>query len=188
MLIIIKIINGSEHKLEVLPELTIREVKERISSEFSISLNQQRLMFKGKPLPGRITFFLWLISSILIYYSQDSSKLSEYDIEEGTKIYLAIKKDEPIKEISSEETLNKELREFGKHHFADVDEFVEIFRKEMKNYVDQMSLDDIERYNRIKMTGSATESIQIETQANTTPSSETLLATNGNPWLRIIKL
>lgn len=86
---------------------------------------------------------------------------------------MAVKKDEPIKEISNEESLTKELREFGKHHFSDVDEFVEIFKKEMKNYIDQMSLDDIERYNRIKINGSLSESTEIEMQANKTPSSET---------------
>lgn len=56
MFIIVKIINGSEHKLEVLPELTVKEVKEQISSELNISISQQRLMFKGKPLPGIFIF------------------------------------------------------------------------------------------------------------------------------------
>lgn len=77
MLLIVKIINGAEHSLEVLhhlkfyqhlklnlnknkptnkpkvsPDLSVQDLKSLLSNRLSIPINQQRLMHKGKALSG----------------------------------------------------------------------------------------------------------------------------------------
>jgi hypothetical protein len=84
MLLIVKIINGSEHSIQVrnrfssirkllfflprpeskmanlfvfkqpqvAPYLTIHDLKQSLATQLNIPINQQRLMFKGKPLTG----------------------------------------------------------------------------------------------------------------------------------------
>lgn len=125
MQIIVKIINGSEHTLEVLPEQSILDLKELLFNQISIPVNQQRIMFKGKSLA-------------------DQNILTDYSIVEGTKIHLSIKKD-------VETDLTKELKVLGKSYVTDVDQFAIVFNQELKKLVNEMSLDDIERYEEARL-------------------------------------
>jgi len=131
MFVFVKILNGAEHKIEVEQDEKVSRLKELVETYFKVPVSQQRLVFKGKPMP-------------------DTSTLKDYDIKDNTKIYLSIKKEELVKELTVQEILNRELKEFGKAHFQDADKFVETFNKELKFLIGSLSLDDIERYNKIR--------------------------------------
>ena len=72
-------------------------------------------------------FFVFFVH--LLLNCIDTSTLKDYDILDNTKIYLSIKKEEVVKELTVQETLNRELKEFGRAHFQDADKFVETFNK-----------------------------------------------------------
>ena len=124
MLLVVKILNGSEHSVDVSPDISIQELKNVLTNELKIPANQQRLMFKGKALT-------------------DTHFLKDYSIESGAKLNLMIKKD-------NESNLTKQLKSISKPFVTDVDEFATIFNKELKKLVNEMSLDDIERYDELK--------------------------------------
>jgi len=70
-------------------------------------VNQQRLMFKGKPLTETCT-------------------LASYSIDDGAKIYLSMKKEaELAKDIGN---YQKELKLFAEKYFSDSDQFVAVFK------------------------------------------------------------
>ena len=60
---------------------------------------------------------------------------------------MVIKKDAPI-----ESNLNKELKQVSKQYVTDVEQFTTIFNQELKRLVNEMSLDDIERYDEARAT------------------------------------
>ena len=69
--------------------------------------------------------------------------MKENSIDEGTKLHLVIKKD-------NESNLSKELKQVSKKYVTDVDQFATIFNQELKRLVNEMSLDDIERYDEAR--------------------------------------
>ena len=73
----------------------------------------------------------------------DTSSLKENSIEQGTKIHLVIKKD-------TESNLSRDLKQISKKYVTDVDQFAAVFNQEMKRLVNEMSLDDIERYDEAR--------------------------------------
>jgi len=125
MKLVVKIINGGEHEIEVAPDESIQGVKSKLASLLSIPTSQQRLMFKGKPLA-------------------DSSNLSDNSVSSDTKIHLTIKK----KDVESE--LDKELRVIGQQFVTDPDQFTALFNQNIKTFVNEMSLDDIERHDELR--------------------------------------
>lgn len=69
--------------------------------------------------------------------------MKENSIDVGTKLHLVIKKD-------NESNLSKELKQVSKKYVTDVDQFATIFNQELKRLVNEMSLDDIERYDEAR--------------------------------------
>lgn len=69
--------------------------------------------------------------------------MKENSIDAGTKLHLVIKKD-------NESNLSKELKQVSKKYVTDVDQFATIFNQELKRLVNEMSLDDIERYDEAR--------------------------------------
>ncbi len=56
---------------------------------------------------------------------------------------MVIKKD-------TESNLSRELKQISKKYVTDVDQFATVFNQEMKRLVNEMSLDDIERYDEAR--------------------------------------
>ncbi|CAF1062739.1 unnamed protein product [Brachionus calyciflorus] len=129
MQLIVKILNGAEHSIQVPSELTIDELKKNLAEKLNIPKYQQRLMFKGKALC-------------------DTQKLSDYSITDGTRIHLSINKNAEPPVIESK--LDKELKSIAVNYVKDVDKFTSLFNKELKRLVNEMSLDDIERYDEAR--------------------------------------
>jgi hypothetical protein len=82
-------------------------LKNQIAEQYQIPVNQQRFMFKGKPLTETCT-------------------LASYSIGDGAKIYLSLKKETEIqKDLQNDQ---KEWRLFGEKYFSDPDQFVAVFK------------------------------------------------------------
>lgn len=77
------------------------------------------------------------------FFIKDTTSLKECSIESGTKLHLVIKKD-------NESNLNKELKQISKKYVTDVDQFASVFNQELRRLVNEMSLDDIERYDEAR--------------------------------------
>jgi gas vesicle protein len=100
-------------------------------------------MFKGKSLLGKTLLLIYFCWEVNEKFFADTSSLKENSIEQGTKIHLVIKKD-------TESNLSRELKQISKKYVADVDQFAAVFNQEMKRLVNEMSLDDIERYDEAR--------------------------------------
>jgi len=132
MLIHIKVLNNpalAEVQLEVSPNDTIQGIKSRLSDQLNIPIDQQKLVLKGKPL-------------------HDGS-LQDHQIVDGSKLHLMISTNystPPIKQVNN--AFINELRLLASKWIQNPNEreaFVTAFQKEMKNTVDHLSLDDIEK-------------------------------------------
>ncbi|UJR33314.1 hypothetical protein I4U23_020764 [Adineta vaga] len=126
MLIDIKILNNpalGEIQLEVAPSDTIQEIKSRLSNQLNIPINQQKLVLKGKPL--------------------HSGSLEDCHIVDGSKLHLILSSNSssiPTKSIDS--AFISELKILASKWLPNPQER-EAF--EMKNTIDHLSLDDIEK-------------------------------------------
>ncbi|CAF1007198.1 unnamed protein product [Rotaria sp. Silwood1] len=130
MLIYIKQLNSpgaTEIQLDVSPADTIQEIKSRLSKQLNISINQQKLVLKGKPL--------------------HDGCLSDYQITDGTKLHLLISTQNSTNKPTNNVLVN-ELRLFASKWIQNPNErdaFIIAFQNEMKGVVDRLSLDDIEK-------------------------------------------
>ncbi|CAH3182978.1 unnamed protein product [Porites evermanni] len=128
MQISVKKLNGQEIRLEVSENDPISLVKNLVSEKLGIPAVQQRLVFKGKTLA-------------------DSSHLHEYQIVDGSKIHLSIKK---LGDGASSDTDNDFfglLRNFLRSHFSaqDTERVMSKFKEDFKSWIWSLSLDDVER-------------------------------------------
>ncbi|CAF0819928.1 unnamed protein product [Rotaria sordida] len=132
MLIHIKVLNNpalAEIQLEVSPLDTIQQIKSRLSDQLNIPISQQKLVLKGKPL-------------------HDGSIL-DYQIVDGSKLHLIISTQHST--ISTKPVNNafiNELYLLASKWIQNPNEreaFVTAFQREMKNTIDHLSLDDIEK-------------------------------------------
>lgn len=132
MIVTIKFIAGQEIDLEVESSFTISCLKELVSRQFHVPVEQQRLVFKGKILA-------------------DAQCLCDYNIVAGTKLHLTVKKAEPRNYVAEDEKAREkliaQLRICLKPHFVpnDVEKIVEQFSQDLDKQVVNSSLDDIER-------------------------------------------
>jgi len=132
MFIHIKVLNNpalAEVQLEVSPYDTIQQIKSRLSDQLNIPVNQQKLVLKGKPL-------------------HDGS-LEDHHIADGSKLHLITSVHHITPTTKPVNTaFTNELRLLAAKWIDnpnDRDAFVTAFQKEMKNAVDHLSLDDIEK-------------------------------------------
>ncbi|CAF1289191.1 unnamed protein product [Adineta steineri] len=130
MFIYIKQLNSpgtNEIQLDVSPLDTIQEIKSRLAQQLNIPVNQQKLVLKGKPL-------------------HDGS-ICDYQISDGSKLHLMVSSQTtPVK--STNNAFTNELRLLASKWIENPNEreaFVIAFQTEMKNTVDRLSLDDIEK-------------------------------------------
>lgn len=132
MIVTIKFIAGQEIDLEVESDYTISSLKELVSRQFNVPVEQQRLVFKGKILA-------------------DGQCLCDYNIVAGTKLHLTVKKAEPrnypAEDDKAREKFIAQLRISLKTQFtsSDTEKVVEQFSKDLDKQVVNSSLDDIER-------------------------------------------
>jgi len=132
MLIHIKVLNRpalAEIKLEVSPLDTIQAIISRLSDQLNIPISQQKLVLKGKPLHDGL--------------------LRDHQIVDGSKLHLIISTHYsplPTKPVNNEFVTELHLlASKWIHNPTDREIFVTAFLTEMKNAVDRLSLDDIEK-------------------------------------------
>ncbi|CAF0741723.1 unnamed protein product [Rotaria sp. Silwood1] len=132
MLIHIKVLNNpalAEIQLQVSPLDTIQEIKSRLSDQLNIPISQQKLVLKGKPL-------------------HDGS-VRDYQIVDGSKLHLIISTQHATTSTKPVNTaFINELHLLASKWIQNPNEreaFVNAFQREMKNTVDHLSLDDIEK-------------------------------------------
>lgn len=132
MIVTIKIIAGQEIDLEVESNFTISSLKELVSRQINVPVEQQRLVFKGKILA-------------------DAQCLCDYNIVAGTKLHLTVKKAEPrnftAEDDKAREKLLAQLKISLNSQFSpgDVEKILDQFSKDLDRQVVNSSLDDIER-------------------------------------------
>lgn len=120
MKIMIKCLKGGNCLADVNETITIAELKKQIENDINIPALQQTLVLSGKTL-------------------QDDKPISFYpNIKDGTKLYVAVKKQESLHTI-----LGKFLRQYYTEEQCKMiaDEFMRNFNTKVKN----LSLDDLER-------------------------------------------
>jgi len=146
----VKILQGAECYVEILPADSVQHLKELVEVQLNISPSNQRLVHKGKTL-------------------QDGSLLEEYHLKEGDKLHLVVKKDSsPIASVpvqsqtkktstgcieTQTETpvrvlLEREMTRILKPQYksdSEVRKVVSAFIKNIDKKLNALSLDDIER-------------------------------------------
>lgn len=142
MIITVKILRGRECTIEAPVTSSVNFVKQLVSRELDIPVDQQRLVFRGKTL-------------------SDGNCLGDYDIVDGTKLHLVVRKSELSPEdedrvqrrskrrgSSSAEAFYVELEKTLVKHFTKdaAAQVLEQFKKELDSTVQESSLDDIERF------------------------------------------
>ncbi|XP_013414679.1 NEDD8 isoform X2 [Lingula anatina] len=131
MLLVVKFLGKSEQcSVEIQPSDMVETLKEQVEKCLGVPPEQQRLVFKGKPLA-------------------DSQTLGAYKLSSGDKVFLTLKPGTAATGVQSAGT--KELREALEQtllrHFSAKDaklvlkEFEKIYGKCIKS----LNLDDIER-------------------------------------------
>ncbi|XP_025107818.1 ubiquitin-like protein 4A [Pomacea canaliculata] len=143
MHISVKILNGQECTVAVSPSSLVSEVKEQVHNLLSVPVAEQKLLFRGKALT-------------------DEKLLKDYDIQDGTKLTLVVKKssrDSPspcTPDLASSTSLPpvwEKLHMFLRRHFRekDADLVLAEFRKNFEHGLSQLSLDDIDRLAATKI-------------------------------------
>lgn len=134
MHIFVKILKGSESKVTVSAGHTVADLKQILSMQTSMSVDEQKLVYKGKSLA-------------------DDKLLSYYKISDGDKLFLFQKKSllTPSTPECNFLTTKSEsweiLDSFLKRHFTpqDAEKVAAEFKRDFYNRIDCLSLDDIER-------------------------------------------
>lgn len=144
----VKILQGAECNVDILAADSVEHLKQLVQVQLNISPSNQRLLHKGKTL-------------------QDGTLLEEYQLKEGDKLHLVVKKEStPVKSDKSPsqktstgcietqtETpvrvlLEREMTRILKSHYssdAEVRKVVSAFVKNIERKFNSLSLDDIER-------------------------------------------
>eukprot|EP00794_Sanderia_malayensis_P013737 gene13737-15170_t len=139
MKLIVKIINSCEFEIEGLGEAScVLDIKKKIAELKNISLENQRILFKGRSL------------------TSDLKTLKQYGVENNSKIHVSVKKPHQTvtnNDVSQSLQQRKELdfwkycRDILQKHFSpeDVDTILDEFTAHYKNLIGSLSLDDFER-------------------------------------------
>ncbi|XP_074602442.1 ubiquitin-like protein 4A [Brevipalpus obovatus] len=131
MKILVKQLHGSDHPIEISPDITtVQMVKEDLQRIVDLPVSMQRLMFKGKTL-------------------SNEKFIKEYGIEEGSKIHLF-----KITETeASQTTLWSDLSAFLRSYYNETErkQIIDYMKKDISEYVERLSLDDIERIAKKKI-------------------------------------
>ncbi|KAK6177414.1 hypothetical protein SNE40_015519 [Patella caerulea] len=125
----VKVLNGEECTVSASPSSMVTDIKEQVSALLGVPASGQRLTFKGKSM-------------------LDSKKLSEYDIVDGVRIMLTVKKtDNKDSAVITASPVWQKMLLFLKRHFKekDADLVLKEFIKNFDNGLSSLSLDDIER-------------------------------------------
>lgn len=120
MKIYIKNLRGEMCPMEVQDTTKISEVKKKVESDMKVPISQQTLVLNGKILHDDKT---------IGYYPK---------IKEGTKLYVAIRKPEPLS-VALERILKQYYNE------AQTNQIIDYFMKDFQEQVSSLSLDDLER-------------------------------------------
>lgn len=147
MKISVKILQGQECSVNVTTEDTVDKLKELVSKELTVPVDCQRLLCKGKTL-------------------QDGTYLKEYNLKEGDKLHLVVKKETtgPTTNGSSAAGNNSSITATGttaersrveeeifrlfRGHLssdAEAERLLAAFLKCLEKRLTTLSLDDIER-------------------------------------------
>lgn len=160
MRIYVKVLKGSECEVSISPGATVKDVKLQLQDQVSIPVDQQKLIYQGKPL-------------------SDEKTLDHYKITDGAKMFLMLRKPgagmtpatssstpshTPLKSpdmapmavdtqdemftITEDPTgFWEKLSNFLKRHFTEKDaaKVLREFKKDYERGLSSMSLDDIER-------------------------------------------
>lgn len=131
MIITVKILRGRECTIEASDSSSVSFVKQIVARELDIPVDRQRLVFRGKTL-------------------SDGQCLGDYDIVDGTKLHLVVRKTELEDDETQQESssLWNELEQILVKHFTkdDASRVLENFKKELECIVQESSLDDIDRF------------------------------------------
>uniref|UniRef100_UPI00398E9EB5 ubiquitin-like protein 4A n=1 Tax=Pristiophorus japonicus TaxID=55135 RepID=UPI00398E9EB5 len=128
----VKLLHGTESRLEVPENETIAAVKAIIADKLHIPVVQQRLLYKGKAL-------------------SDEHRLTDYGIRPNTKLNLVVR---PVDRTSPDGTPQggraqpwQLILEILEKHFApaDAEKVLEQLQKDYERNLRLLSLDDIER-------------------------------------------
>ncbi|XP_071082801.1 ubiquitin-like protein 4A [Haliotis cracherodii] len=146
MRLTVKILNGDECTIAASPSSYVTDIKQQVAALMSIPIANQKLLYKGKPMT-------------------DNKQLSEYNIEDGSKLTVvarpgsASSADSVSKTVSSDTDVSApvwtKLQTFLRRHYTekDADLVLAEFRKDFNKGLASMSLDDIERLAASKIRG-----------------------------------
>jgi len=143
MKISVKILQGAECCVEIVGADSVEHLKELVKVQLNISPSDQRLLHKGKTL-------------------QEGTLIQEYNLREGDKLHLVVKKDstppatvvpssgciETQTEPSARSLVEQEMQRLLKPHYnsdSEVRKVVSAFVKIVDKKLVTLSLDDIER-------------------------------------------
>lgn len=145
MKVSVKILQGAECNVDVVGADSVDHLKQLVKVQLNISPSDQRLLHKGKTL-------------------QDGTLIQEYNLREGDKLHLVVKKDssppatnntapssgciETQTEPAARNVLEQEMQRVLKPHYnsdSEVRKVVAAFVKNIDKKLVTLSLDDIER-------------------------------------------
>ncbi|XP_041378259.1 ubiquitin-like protein 4A [Gigantopelta aegis] len=140
----VKVLNGEECSIAASPSSTVLDVKQQVSALLSVPIQDQKLLYLGKPL-------------------QDERVLSEYSVKDGGKLMLVIKKStttpssdnakSPELSVADLAPVWQKLLVFLNRHFTSKDAQLVLleFKRDFEKGLSSLSLDDIERLAQSKM-------------------------------------
>ncbi|XP_046744130.1 ubiquitin-like protein 4A-A [Diprion similis] len=134
MKIVVKILQGRECVVDILPSNTVLELKHKVSESLGIAVPNQKLIHTGKPLA-------------------DDQLLSFYPtIKDGCKVNLFVKKQVQSEGKSAQadtgiQLFRSEMSRVLRHYYteSETQSIINEFMKDLKKKVDGLSYDDLER-------------------------------------------
>ncbi|KAE8752156.1 hypothetical protein FOCC_FOCC000949 [Frankliniella occidentalis] len=125
MKIHIKVLQGQECSMEVSSDMSVLELKEQVFSRLKIPVSQQKFLVSGKTLA-------------------DEKSLDHYDVKEGTKLIVAIRKTEDGGPDAN--LLRSAAYTFLRRFYTEPEarKIQEEFIKSFHKSVSSLSLDDLE--------------------------------------------
>lgn len=139
MIITVKILNGKECSIEVATGALISVVKQKVATELDIPVDKQRLVFKGKTLV-------------------DSQTLCDYNIVDGNKLHLFIRKnEEPQPGPSVTTVLWDQMQRLLEKYYSpeNANKILQEYKKSFETTYQSLSLDDLERLAIYNLDGNA---------------------------------
>ncbi|XP_015516019.1 ubiquitin-like protein 4A [Neodiprion pinetum] len=134
MKIVVKILQGRECVVDILPSNTVLELKHKVSESLGIAVPHQKLIHTGKALA-------------------DDQLLSFYPtIKDGCKLNLFVKKQIQSEGKSAQgdtgiQLFRSEMSRVLRHYYteSETQSIINEFMKDLKKKVDGLSYDDLER-------------------------------------------